>query len=1217
MALSRRDVIIASIVAFISWGFVTHWIPTLRWIPHAFLAGVTATLLGFFCLILSVSKQPREHQRAGIDRKRNVAFVSPRAWRAETAALKGRLQYTSEQLYPQSPVVSGRFDTLVGLLLRDFVTSWYGAISSRPTFSNEVDRAIRAALVNIRDRVLNLDMIEVGVSRMLPIVTEHMRDFYEAERLVRGRKLSRNVTESEELDLAIAGKYRDGHLHPAASLAYSSTKLAAQQHLRSVVTRVLPKVLPPSMTASPAVTVLIKEIVSCAVLSPVMQILGDPDVWNQLLEAYTVRRLRAALDEHAPPSPKPRKDAALTRLAPNDSERRFEKFIRAIRRCNSLADARRFRSEITSQLSKPGAIGAQDPVYLRRLETGKRILDQRIAQLSAGGTSKPTLSVQTRPESSRSTSRIEAASLRQVLYDSSGLSYFMEYMDRMGLMRLVQFWIVVDGFRNPLEADTDEPEEYLTAAPSWTDSERADLMQINEAYLMKPELKVSDDARRAVKEFLKAGSNASPVQYHAARRAVLHAQSAVYEELTERYFPKFKASDLYHKWLASEQASIAPRSLAVSRDESPSSRRPAASLRPAPLKHATSTGLRTAAPDLRRAVASSSDLRSNTRAADNAAPSRRSMDDSAARKPLFDDDDDDDPLARSTQSLQSVDSEPEQHQVNSDDPRIVDAMQEALNDIMGDDPDKTSLFSDPSVRSPEDDGHARGSLELPRPTSPASEISREKPSIASLGLLGTPNRRSRVFSDDLFGDEEKFLEDEYDTDGDDEDKEDRIHEAAPGDLGLAEAVDALTAEIERLVTQESIVDSLTKKAELTNNSAELRILRKSKASLQREIHRKELQKQQYIIQESDNSLYGRATVSIQSIMVATEDDGREYALYVIEVRRQAGDQMPAAAWVVTRRYSEFHELNKRLRSRYPMIRNLDFPRRQMVLKLQKDFLQKRRVALERYLRELLLVPAVCRSRELRAFLSQQAISSASPSSQTAETRDLVTRIYNSVTDGMEDFLGNLPALDQLSVAGQNLISAATTQLAATNGGIGATIPTAQLSNDPATAAEAEKELRAFESRELEPFVKPICDLFLEIFELNKDSNWLRGRAVVVVLHQLLGGTIERKVRESAKAFMQEENMVKYIDLIKETMWPGGKMKQPGAPRSSAEKDRSRKEAGLLLATLVPELAGSVVGRQNAQAASRRILATVNNERLNTHLAFTLLDEVVKILFEER
>jgi sorting nexin-25 len=60
--------------------------------------------------------------------------------------------------------------------------------------------------------------------------------------------------------------------------------------------------------------------------------------------------------------------------------------------------------------------------------------------------------------------------------------------------------------------------------------------------------------------------------------------------------------------------------------------------------------------------------------------------------------------------------------------------------------------------------------------------------------------------------------------------------------------------------------------------------------------------------------------------------------------------MPAAAWVVARRYSEFHELNKRLRARYPVVRNMDFPRRQVVLKLQKDLLQKRKQGLERYLR---------------------------------------------------------------------------------------------------------------------------------------------------------------------------------------------------------------------------------------------------------------------------
>jgi sorting nexin-25 len=325
--------------------------------------------------------------------------------------------------------------------------------------------------------------------------------------------------------------------------------------------------------------------------------------------------------------------------------------------------------------------------------------------------------------------------------------------------------------------------------------------------------------------------------------------------------------------------------------------------------------------------------------------------------------------------------------------------------------------------------------------------------------------------------------------------------------------------------------------------------------------------------------------------------------------------MPAATWVVTRRYSEFHELNKRLRAKYPQVRNLEFPRRQMVLKLQKDFLQKRRLGLERYLRvcclnsftmipsnsyyrvqELLLIPAICRSRDLRAFLSQQAISDSDLSSSQSDSRDFVTRIYNSVTDGMEEFLGNIPVLDQLSVAGQNLISAATSQLAS-NGVAAPIIPTSTvLGTDPTTDAEAEAELRAFENRELEPFVKPICDLFLEAFELNRESNWLRGRAVVVVLHQLLGGTIERKVREHAKLFLSEENVVKYLELIKATMWPGGKMKE-ATVRSPAEKVRSRKEAGLVLATLVPDLAGSVVGRANAQAASRRILATVNNQRL--------------------
>lgn len=593
-------------------------------------------------------------------------------------------------------------------------------------------------------------------------------------------------------------------------------------------------------------------------------------------ERKTVRKLRAALDEHAPASPKAAKNVQFPKLAPHDNERKFERFIRAIRQTNTLADARRFRSEISSQLRKDSAVDGQDPVYLRRLETARRVLDQKVATLSAGGPVSSKVTAKEKPKHKRTVSKFENATLRDVLYDASGLSCFMEYMDRQGLMRLVQFWIVVDGFRNPLEQDTDEPLEAFGTLPPWTESDRADLAQINEAYLSKPELNILPQARQAVAEFLKAGRAATSQQYHNARRSLLQAQTAVYDEMQEPHFRLFKKSDLYFKWLAIDEAANGGSSLVKTRTVAQALDKP--SQAPAIMSRTSSaTKPSLQIPGLRRAVASSSDLKNLENFRDSDPSPRRSLDGNApGRTPLFDDGYDSDPLANSVASLNS---EPETTRQPGNDARVVDAMQAALTDIM--DEPEGSLFYESSLKSPQDDESMRNSTEIQRPTSPRNDSERRdkvRPSIASLGLVGEPKTRG-VFDDDLFGDEEKFIEDEIeDPTAEHRKPEDEIHEAAPGDLGLAEAVDVLTADIERLVTQESIVNSLTSKAELTNNAAELRILRKSKDNIQREIQRKELQRQQYIVQESDNSLYGRATVFIQSIMVGTEEDGKEFAM---------------------------------------------------------------------------------------------------------------------------------------------------------------------------------------------------------------------------------------------------------------------------------------------------------------------------------------------------
>jgi sorting nexin-25 len=286
MALIRRDVILSALVLALALILIPIWIPLFRYISYAFVTGILTTIFTISVVGLTTSGKLQINTALTEYNPKFIALVESNKWKAEVGALRQRSLYRRDSLYPASFVISDGLDELLRLLQRDFIGSWYNRISRNPIFINEVDKNIRIALGGIRDRASAVDVVEMIVSRFVPIITEHLKDFYNAERVIRGKNLSRDVTESEELDLAIAGKYRHGRLHPAASLAYSDTKLVQQEYLRKTVEKLVPELLPESQIRSRAVLILIKEIVACAVLSPLMQLLSSPDTWNQLLEAY-------------------------------------------------------------------------------------------------------------------------------------------------------------------------------------------------------------------------------------------------------------------------------------------------------------------------------------------------------------------------------------------------------------------------------------------------------------------------------------------------------------------------------------------------------------------------------------------------------------------------------------------------------------------------------------------------------------------------------------------------------------------------------------------------------------------------------------------------------------------------------------------------------------------------------------------------------------------
>ena len=371
----RKLLIAGSIGAFFSLHIVVKWLPLLRYFVYTFNAGVLIAVLGYIALVvLTVRRMPRE-ELSTLQNFKPLPFTHPRIWEKEIEVL-GKLDAgDSPPLYPQSFLVSDSFSSILDIIIDNFVVSWYKSISADPAFIFHFNRTIRHSLGILRDRVLNVDSVELLVGRIVPLLTSHLSDFSAAERTVRGKHLNKSLTESEELDLAIAGKYRDGKLHPAAGLTFSDPKLAQQDHLRAMVKKILPIILPQSEIRSNAVGILVREIVACSVLSPILSMLSNPDTWNQWIEAVgkailqdrkNVKKLRAALDQHATPRLKRQgingnftgngRVAPFIRLSPTDDEKTFEKFIRSIRSCNNLSDARRMRNEISSQVKRDSRI---------------------------------------------------------------------------------------------------------------------------------------------------------------------------------------------------------------------------------------------------------------------------------------------------------------------------------------------------------------------------------------------------------------------------------------------------------------------------------------------------------------------------------------------------------------------------------------------------------------------------------------------------------------------------------------------------------------------------------------------------------------------------------------------------------------------------------------------------------------------------------------------
>ena len=177
--------------------------------------------------------------------------------------------------------------------------------------------------------------------------------------------------------------------------------------------------------------------------------------------------------------------------------------------------------------------------------------------------------------------------------------------------------------------------------------------------------------------------------------------------------------------------------------------------------------------------------------------------------------------------------------------------------------------------------------------------------------------------------------------------------------------------------------------------------------------------------------------------------------------------------------------------------------------------------------------------------------------------------------------------------------------------------------------------KSSEYAEFTPITIPIFDMMIELFDLHHGNNWPR-KALIDAVKGLLGGRIERQVqlfgtnfrivRDQVSKYLVESYIVNTMKQIQGAIWPDGVLRKNPPIRTAKEKAKTKRDAGFKLATifegdpchpaLMVDSAGSIMGHANARSGAARLASLCQNTHLNTHFAYTVLDELVATLFPE-
>ncbi|NWV11634.1 SNX19 protein, partial [Ptilonorhynchus violaceus] len=144
----------------------------------------------------------------------------------------------------------------------------------------------------------------------------------------------------------------------------------------------------------------------------------------------------------------------------------------------------------------------------------------------------------------------------------------------------------------------------------------------------------------------------------------------------------------------------------------------------------------------------------------------------------------------------------------------------------------------------------------------------------------------------------------------------------------------------------------------------------------------------------------------------------------------------------------------------------------------------------------------------------------------------------------------------------------------------------------------------------------LADLALDVLRLVLVDHWswLCTENIQKVFNLLFGTLIQRWLEVQMVTLTCTQRWVQYLQLLQESIWPGGVLPAvPKPPRTEEQKKATAEQALQSLMGILPNVIQEILGTSKCRMSWNLVLESLSYPVINRHLVFCLLDILLEFL----